>query len=142
MTRSGASASSRPRWSANDYSVKQADPNRIKIRNTVAGIRAEAWITLSDHEPTEFFRLRLQNLGDVPRRIEVTSFRELAVHELGAYFRDPDFNSMHVETWFVRSLNAVLARNRLLRDPATHRMSHETCFHAAKLGHGHAARRL
>ena len=31
-----------------------------------------------------------------PRRL--TSYRELAVHELGAYLRDPDFNAMHVET--------------------------------------------
>ena len=64
------------------------------------------------------------------------------MHELGAYLRDPDFNGMHVETWFVRPLNAVLARNRLLHDPATHRMSHEICFHAGELGTRHAAGRL
>ena len=119
-----------------DYTVKQSDPNRIKVRNTFSGIRAEAWITLAEQEPIEFFRMRLQNLEDRPRRLELTSFRELAVHEFGAYFRDPDFSGMHVESWFVRPLNAVLARNRLLRDPATHRMSHETIFHAAKLGVG------
>ena len=44
----------------------------------------------------------LTNLTERPRRIELTSYRELAVHEYGAYLRDPDFNAMHVETWFVR----------------------------------------
>ncbi len=119
-----------------DYRVKQSGPDRIKIRNTFANLRAEAWITLAEGKPVEFFRLRLQNLGRAARRIEVTSFRELALHEPGAYFRDPDFNAMHIESWFVRPLNAVLARNRLLRDPTTYRMSHETCFHAVRLGPG------
>ena len=58
------------------------------------------------------------------------------MHELGAYLRDPDFNAMHVESWFVAELGAVLARNRLLRAPATGRMSHETVFHAARPGDG------
>ena len=143
--RDAGPVSTSPAWSlgfqptrraGDDYAVRQADPNRIVIRNTVAGIRAEASVSLADHEPIERFALRLSNLGDRPRTIEVTSFRELAIHEAGAYARDPDFNAMHVESWFVRPLHAVLARNRLLRDPATHRMSHETCFHAVKLGPG------
>ncbi len=119
-----------------DYVVKQSAPNRIKIRNTIGGVRTEAWIRLAPNKPVEFFKIRLQNLEDRARRLEITSFRELAIHEIGAYFRDPDFNSMHIESWFVRPLYAILARNRLLRNPVTHRMSHETCFHAAKLGQG------
>ncbi len=119
-----------------DYAIDQPDPSRIRQRNTVSGIRAEAETTLAAREPVELCRLRLSNGSDRPRRLEVTTFRELAVHEYVAYLRDPDFAGMHVETSFVRALNAVLTRNRLLRDPATHRMSHETCFHAAKLGDG------
>lgn len=119
-----------------DYAVSQPEPATILMRNSVSGIRAEARVSLAEGAPLEYTRLVLTNLGDGPRRIELTSYRELAVHEIGAYLRDPDFNAMHVESWFVASLDAVLARNRLLRDPATHRMSHETCFHAASLGPG------
>ena len=124
------------RMAGPDYTVEQPNPASILMRNSVAGIKAEARISLAPQEPLETWRLVLTNLEDRPRRIELTSYRELAIHEIGAYFRDPDFNAMHIESWFVRPLNAVLARNRLLRDPKTYRMSHETCFHAAKLGAG------
>ncbi len=119
-----------------DYRVSQPDPATIALRNTVEGIRAEAHVGLGEGEPLEHTRIVLTNEGDRPRHLELTSYRELAVHELGAYLRDPDFNALHVESWFVASLGAVLARNRLLRDPATHRMSHETCFHAVQPGPG------
>ncbi|WP_237481272.1 GH36-type glycosyl hydrolase domain-containing protein [Lichenibacterium dinghuense] len=119
-----------------DYHVGQPDPASIVMRNTVDGICAEARIVHAEGRPLEYTRVVLTNAGDRPRTIELTSYRELAVHELGAYLRDPDFNALHVESWFVRELGAVLARNRLLRDPATHRMSHETVFHAALLGDG------
>ncbi|RYB02694.1 glycosyl transferase family 36 [Lichenibacterium ramalinae] len=115
-----------------DYAVSQPDPATIAMRNSADGILAEARVTLADGEPLEWTRLVLTNTGTEPRRLELTSYRELAVHELGAYLRDPDFNALHVESWFVAALGAVLARNRLLRDPATHRMSHETVFHAVR----------
>ena len=38
----------------------------------------------------------------------MTSFCEIAGHETGAYARDLDFAGMHVETFFVRGLNAIL----------------------------------
>ena len=119
-----------------DYEVSQPDPATIVLRNSADGIRAEANVSLAEGEPLEWTRVVLTNTGDRPRRLAVTSYRELAVHELGAYLRDPDFNAMHVESWFVSALGAVLARNRLLRDPATHRMSHETLFHAVRQGAG------
>ena len=137
----GAGAARHPAWSLGfeplrragpDYAVSQPDPATIAMRNSADGIRAEARISLGDGEALEYTRLVLTNTGAEPRRLALTSYRELAVHELGAYLRDPDFNALHVETWFVGALGAVLARNRLLRDPATHRMSHETVFHAVR----------
>ena len=119
-----------------EYAVGQPDPATILMRNASDGILAEARVTLGDGEAIEYTRVVLTNTGADPRRLELTSYRELAVHELGAYLRDPDFNALHVESWFVAALGAVLARNRLLRDPATHRMSHETVFHAVRAGAG------
>ncbi len=117
-----------------DYAVGQPDPATILMRNSADGLCAEAHISLADGEAIELTRVVLTNTGTQRRRVELTSYRELAVHELGAYLRDPDFNALHVESWFVAALGAVLARNRLLRDPVTHRMSHETVFHAVRCG--------
>ena len=47
-------------------------------------------------------------------------------YDESAYARDLDFANMHVETFFVRPLNAILARNRLLRSPRAHRGSSGT----------------
>ena len=102
-----------------DYHVGQPDPATIALRNSWDGVRAEARVSHAEGQPLEYTRIVLTNTGDRPRRLELTSYRELAVHELGAYLRDPDFNALHVESWFVAELGAVLARNRLLRDPAT-----------------------
>ena len=59
-----------------------------------------------------------------------------------AYERDPAFNAMHVETWFVRAWPAIFARNRLLRDRTRsekrRRMSREVCFHSVRIDAGTA----
>ncbi len=117
-----------------DYRVAQAAPNRATLRNTLHGIRADAELRLADAAPIEFWRLRLTNTGDRPRRLRVTSFRELVAQDTATAARDPDFNALHVQTWFVRALNALFVRNRLLRDAGG--MSPETFFHAVRLGEG------
>ena len=80
------------------------------------------------------WRIRLEDLSGRARRLRLTSFCEIAGHETGAYARDLDFAGMHVETIFVRGLNAILARNRLLRSPRADRG--ETSFFAVKPGAG------
>ncbi len=119
-----------------DYAAHQANPNCANFRNTVAGIRADAEFRLAEEEPIEFWRIRLANTAAQPRRLTLTSYRELAVHELGAYARDPDFNAMHVETWFMAALNGLFVRNRLLRGSGTGRMSPEIFFHAVRTPEG------
>src|SRR5208282_128015 len=80
------------------------------------------------------WRVRLENKSDRPRRLRLTSFCEIAGHETGAYARDLDFAGMHIETIFVRALNAILARNRLLRSARADRG--ETSIFAVKPGAG------
>ena len=80
------------------------------------------------------WRIRLDNQSSRPRRLRLTSFCEIAGHETGAYASDLDFAGMHVETVFVRPLNAILARNRLLRSARADRG--ETSFFAVKPGAG------
>jgi cyclic beta-1,2-glucan synthetase len=118
------------RVAAPDYAVTQPHSNCFEVVNAVDGVRAEAHVSLAPESSVETWRIRLIEQAGRPRRLSLTSFLELGVHEPGSYVRDPDFNAMHVETWFVRSLHAVLARNRLLHD-RTGRISRGLVFHAA-----------
>ncbi len=121
-----------------DYAVSQPTPTSLRIVNSADGIRAEADIEVGDARAMEIWRLTLRNGEPRPRRIELTTYQELGLHAAGAYQRTPAYNGMHVGTWFVRSLGAVLAQNRLLRDavndPSRQRMSHEVAFHAVRTG--------
>ncbi len=114
-----------------DYAASQPKPNLIKLSNRTQGIDAEAEVSLSDDAPVAIWRLRLTDWSGHARHLRLTSYRELALHEPGSYVRDPDFNAMHVQTWFVKPLNAIFGRNRLLHDHRTGRMSQEIFFHAA-----------
>lgn len=114
-----------------DYSVTAPRPDRLRIVNSFCAVRAEADVCLAEDGCVELWRIRLTDLAKRPRRLLLTSFQELALNEPGSYVRDPDFSAMHIETWFIPKINALFARNRLLHDPATRRMSREVCFHAA-----------
>ena len=120
------------RLASADYGVSQAEPGIVRLRNAVGGVRASALVSLADEGCLELWRVTLTNETDSAKSIRLTSFRELAVNNPGTYLRDPDFNAIHVETVFLRPLNALFARNRLLRNHAG-RMSHEVVFHAVKL---------
>ncbi len=119
-----------------DYSVSQSRPNCFRLRNTVEDLVAEAEVSLAEDDCVEIWRVALTNRSGEARSITLVSFRELVLHEPASYTHDPAFNAMHVETWFVRPLNAILARNRLLHDPRTKRTSREIFFHAAVDGKG------
>jgi cyclic beta-1,2-glucan synthetase len=119
-----------------EYRVEEPRRGSLRFRTTFGGIRAETEVRVADHESVEVWRVRLTNLESRPRDLELTSYREFALNGAGFASRNPFFNRMHVGTWFVRPLNAVLAGNRLLkdahRDAARRRMSSETAFHAVK----------
>ncbi|HKH81106.1 MAG TPA: hypothetical protein VKA03_05780 [Methylovirgula sp.] len=122
------------------YSVAEVRPGVLKIVNEAEAILTETRIWLAESECIEFRAVRLINLADRPRRVALTSFQELALGEFPAYVRDSDFNALHVATWFVPPLNAIFARNRMLRDGARHlaerRMSREIFFHSVRLPAG------
>ncbi len=125
---------------APDYGVSEIRPGTLRITNHRAAIRAEAEIRLAESDCVELWSLRLVNLAEHPRRLALTSFQELVLTAFPNYVRDHDFHALHVATWFVGPLNAVFARNRLLRDgaarQAARRMSREIFFHAVRLPEG------
>ena len=104
-----------PARRAGDYRIEEPGFNRLAIVNALNGIEARMEIAPDPEGAILSWRIRLENKSDRPRRLRLTSFCEVAGHETGAYAKDLDFAGMHVETMFVRPLNAILARNRLLR---------------------------
>jgi len=118
-----------------DYSVTQPDRSCLHVVNTREGIRAEAVVSIDCSDSVERWSLRLHNMDTRPRTLHLTSYREFALNYSDACLRHPDYNNIHVGTWFVPALSAVIARNRLLktpgRDPAKKKLSPEVAFHGA-----------
>jgi cyclic beta-1,2-glucan synthetase len=121
-----------------DYSVVQIDRSCLRIVNTWNGIRAEATVRVDCHEPVELWNVCLKNLTGQERTLQLTSYRELGLNFHEAYLRHPDYNNIHIGTWFVPGMNAIIARNRLLkgagRDMAKIKLSSEVAFHAVGEG--------
>ncbi len=123
-----------PTRRAGDYRIEEPGFNRLAIVNALNGIEARMEIAPDSRGAIISWRVRLENASDRTRRLRLTSFCEIAQAETGAYAKDLDFAGMHVETVFVRPLNAILARNRLLRSARADRG--ETAFFAVKPGLG------
>ncbi|HEY1781856.1 MAG TPA: glycosyl transferase family 36 [Roseiarcus sp.] len=121
-----------PARRAGDYRIEEPGFNRLVIVNALNGIEARMEIAPDPEGAILSWRIRLENKSGRERRLRLVSFCEIAGHETGAYAKDLDFAGMHVETIFVRSLNAILARNRLLRSSRAGRG--ETSFFAVRPG--------
>lgn len=116
------------------YSVTQTGRFSLHIESIRQGIRTEATVRVHPRDLVETWTLRLTNTGAGPRCIELTSYREFALNASDARARHPEYNDIHVGTWFIPSLQALIAHNRKLkdgeRDPAKRRSSPEVAFHA------------
>ncbi len=124
-----------PARRAGDYRIEEPGFNRLAIIHTLNGVEARMEIGPDAGQSAVLsWRIRLTDRSGKARRLRLTSFCEIAGHETEAYARDLDFAGMHVETIFVRALNAILARNRLLRSARADRG--ETSFFAVRSGAG------
>jgi cyclic beta-1,2-glucan synthetase len=112
------------------YRVEETDANGLAIANEIGGLEARMEVGPDPREAVVAWRVRLADKSGRARRLRVTSFAEIAAHETGAYARDLDFAGMHVETFFITKLNAILARHRLLRSPRAGRA--EMAFFAVR----------
>ncbi len=123
-----------PARRAGEYSVERTGFNQVTITHLFNGVRASLVIG-PDHDAAVLsFRVALVDVSGRARSLRLVSFCEIAGHETGAYAGDLDFAGMHVETSFIRGLNGILARNRLLRSARAGRG--ETSFFAVKPGPG------
>lgn len=110
--------------------LDQPTPTSLRLTRRQAGIEVEAVVTVVAEEPVELWTLRLRNLRDKARTIELTTYQEPAL--AANYQRHPGYNALHLSTVFVRELGALLVRNRHMQplDPAQGMFSRETAFHA------------
>lgn len=117
-----------------DYSVRKVDRLTLEICNTWSEIRARAVVRIHPHAPREVWTIHLRNNGTKTRVLRVVSYREFALNVSDMYLRHPEYNNLHIGTWFVPGLNAIIACNRLLkretRDPYARPISGEVAFHA------------
>ena len=123
-----------PARRAGDYIVRRNGFDSVEIEHTFNQLRATMTLSPDSSFAALRWRIRLADLSGKARRLRLTSFCEIAGHETGHYGRDLDFAGMHVETVFVRGLNTIFARNRLLRSARADRG--ETSFFAVKPGAG------
>jgi cyclic beta-1,2-glucan synthetase len=126
--------------SGQEHAVVKRDRESLEMRSVCNGIRAEAIVRIDPRLPLELWTVRLFNSGGRSRTIDLTSYREFVLNAPDAYLRHFDYNSLHIGTWFVSSLSAVIAQNRLLKNSAggrsAGRLSPEVAFHAVRAGNG------
>ncbi len=122
--------------------VERTGPLSVRLTCRCEGIEARADVHLPTDENAEVCRLRLTNTGALPRRLEVTSYREICLNDPNPQLRHPFYNRQHVATWFMPGLGAVFARNRMLKagTPKGPRPSPEVYVHAVNILDGSPAR--
>ncbi len=121
-------------------SFAAVSPSKAILSGAQHDLRCEASVEVADGEPVATWRVRLTNLAKAPRKIRLASYRDLVMNEGGVERRDAAYNALHVGTVFAKPLNAIFARNRLLKNQAgdfeSKRLSREVAFHAAGAGDG------
>ena len=122
--------------------VERTGPLSLRLTCACEGIEARADVSVPPDTTAEICRLRLTNTSSGPKRLEVTTYREICMNEPGPQLRHPFYNRQHVATWFMPGLQAVFARNRMLKagTPEGPRPSPEAYFHAAHVPEGSRAR--
>jgi cyclic beta-1,2-glucan synthetase len=115
-----------------------ADENCLFYMAEQNGFAVESRVSLAPDEAVEIKRLKIVNLEARPRRLTLASLREWVLNETSVEVRDPPYNAIHIGTWYVKSLNAIFAQNRLLKGGARRtvdrRLSPEVGFHAIGAG--------
>lgn len=126
------------RCAAHSATLAEAGENCLFFMAEQNGFAVEARVSLAADEAVEITHLKIVNLEPRARRLTLTSLREWVMNETGVELRDAAYNAIHVGTWYVKSLNAVFAQNRLLkggaRRPSERRLSPEIGFHAIGAG--------
>ncbi len=113
------------------FAITQPRADTLLLRWADEALHIDIEVTSAPDAALLYWRLRLDNRGP-SRRIEILSWRELALNGMEAAERAPAFNQLHIGTEFVPAANALLAHNRLLAPRAGD--GHEVAVHALLRG--------
>ena len=93
------------------YAVRFTD-GRMTITRLDDEIEASLDICVAPDADVEIRRLRLRNLATGPRRLEVTTYAEIVLHDRAAHAAHPAFSKLFVETEYVADAGVLLAHRR------------------------------
>jgi len=86
---------------------------KVEVRRRDRGLEAITEIVVSPEDDAEVCRLTFINRSPRTRRLELTSYAELALADHAADRTHPAFNKLFIETAMLRDLDALLAWRRL-----------------------------
>lgn len=107
-------------WSAGYQPVKrpsesyrvECESDACRFSRLEKGIQTELAITLAPEDELEIRRLQIRNRSGRVRRLEVTSYLEVALNYAAADSAHPAFSKLFVQTEFAPAQTALLARRR------------------------------
>lgn len=76
------------------------------------GINSTMEVTVSPDDPVEIRRVNINNSGDHPRRLRMTSYGEVVLNQQPADTRHPAFNKLFIESEWVANLNLQIFKRR------------------------------
>jgi cyclic beta-1,2-glucan synthetase len=87
-------------------------PGVMKLTNARRGIESELEICVAPDADAELRRLRVRNVGAARRRLAVTTYAALVLHDAATHAAHPAFSKLFVETAIDEALGVVRARRR------------------------------
>ncbi len=96
---------------ADHYEVVYSE-DRAKIRQVHHSLSITLEVVVSPEDDAELRRLKITNLENRDREIDVTSYAEVVLAPQGADVAHPAFSNLSVETEFVPEMGTLLARRR------------------------------
>ena len=98
------------------YAVR-GEPGPLSIERSERGIEARCEVTVGADAHVELRRIRLRNAGALVRRLSLTSYLGVVLHDPAGHAAHPGFSKLFVQTSVDAAAGVLLARRRP-RDPA------------------------
>ena len=121
-------------WRPDSYEAIFSE-GRAEFRRRDQGIDAYTEVVVSPEDDIELRRLRITNLGGLPRSIEVTSYAEVVITPAAADAQHPAFSKLFVQTEALAEPAALLCTRRpRSADEHPPHLFHLMAVHGAKAG--------
>ena len=95
--------------------------DKVEIARVEDWIETFSEVVVSPEDDVELRRYTLTNYSDRPRRLELTSYAEVALNDADADLAHPAFSKLFVQTEYVPTHHALLAWRRPRSDEEPHR---------------------